>query len=162
MIQNAVWIPPSLCGCQLRIVADFTDGSVVDGISYRHPKPFTITELDIISVCDAHQPQTLVMPDISGLMETDQYTGQSFQQRGYLKHPVAGTTAECLYQFLSQYGGQTQGFPCGCKAHQFVDENKNITYLDHPLHSKSCFKHKGDTLDMQQATSDFMALVKTE
>lgn len=156
MIQSAIWVPPSLCGCQLRMTADFTDGSVVDGVSYRHPKPFTVTDLQVVSVCAVHQPQTLVMLDISGLYDLDPITGDQKQSRGYLQHPISNPTdAQCLYTFLSQYGGQTQSFPCGCKGHQFFDESKNVSYLDHPRHSRKCIVHRNDTKDMKKAASDF-------
>ncbi len=156
--QNAIWIPPSLCGCQLKMTAEFTEGSVVDGVSYRHPKPFTIIALDIVNVCAGHHPNTLTMIDTIGLFETDNYTGEMTQRRGYLSYPIASPTpAQCLYTFLAQYGGQTHSYPCGCKAHQFVDEKQNINYLPHPIHSKRCLKHKGDTHDMKHAAADFKA-----
>lgn len=160
-IKSAIWIPPSLCGCKFQMKADFTDNSVVDGVSYRHPKPFTITSLEIISVCDAHQPQMATLPDISGLMEIDSYTGQSYQARGYLKFSEISvpTLAQCLYAFLSQFGGQAHGYPCGCQGHQFIDQKKNINYIEHPLHTRKCHKHFDDSVDMQKATQDFKAQI---
>lgn len=158
MIQTATWEPPSLCGCQLTMTADFVDGAIINGTTYRHPIPFTIVNLQIVNVCQKHQSKTIAMPDISILFETDVITGEKFQQRGYLKHPIVNpTAAHNLYQFLSQYGGQTHSYPCGCSAHQFIDENKNAKYMQHPRHTKKCLKHKNDTYDMQQATSDFKA-----
>lgn len=166
MMTTAIWIPPSLCGCELRLTADFLDGSVINGISYRHPKPFSITDIEIVNICSGHQKQSLSMPDTSVLMEIDKYTGQPFQQRGYLQHPIANPSpAQCLYEFLSRFGGQTHGYPCGCSAHQFVDRTQNpsaITYLLHPLHTKKCLKHKNDTIDMQQAALDFQAAQAAE
>lgn len=157
MSQTAVWIPPSLCGCQLRITADFTDGSIVDGVTYRHPIPFTITDIQLINVCLGHTPQTLAMPDVIGLFDRDLINGGTKQSRGYLKYPIDNpSSAQCLYTFLSQYGGQTHSFPCGCKGHQLVDENKNISYMNHPLHSRKCSSHKNDTKDMKNAKADFV------
>lgn len=156
MTQTAIWIPPSLCGCQLRMTANFVPGSIIDGISYRHPIPFSITALDIVNVCNSHHSNTQAMTNIESLMETDKITGNSYQQRGYLKHPIESpSAAECLYEFLSRYNGQTHSYPCGCKSHQFIDENKNIAYLKHPLHSKCCHKHKNDGIDMKHAATDF-------
>ncbi len=160
MASIATWIPPSLCGCKLSIKADWTDGSIVDGLSYRHPKAFTITAIDIINVCDQHKPNTLAMPDVSGLYEVDNMTGGMVQRRGYLAHPIANPShAQCLYQFLSQYGGQRHSYPCGCSGHQFVDENKNVSYLDHPINSQKCHAHKSDSQDMAQAKIHFDAII---
>ncbi len=160
MIQTTIWIPPSLCGCQLKMTADFTDGSVVDGVSYRHPKPFTITSIAIINVCANHKSKILIMPSILNLFDSDPINGGMKQNRGYLKHPIiAPTEAECLYTFLSQYGGQIHGYPCGCKTHQFVDEKGNATYLEHPINNQKCFAHKDDSSDMQQAKMDFEQLI---
>lgn len=158
-VQTAIWIPPSLCGCQIRMTADFTDGSVVNGISYKHPIPFTISRIEIVNACEHHLGHTSQMRDTEDLMEIDQYTGNKFQQRGYLKHPINNPSpAECLYEYLCQYRGQTHGFPCGCKTHQFIDPlhpEKKITYLHHPHHHKRCKAHQDDSLDMQKAKFDF-------
>ena len=162
MTQPAVWIPPSLCGCKLRIHADWVEGSIVDGISYRHPKAFTIESVHIISVCLQHQPNTLFMPSILGLYEVDNMTGSMVQRRGYLTHPIINPSpAQCLYQFLSQYGGQRHSYPCGCSGHQFVDENKNVGYLEHPINSQKCHAHKSDSHDMVQAKIDFDTAIET-
>ena len=162
MANTAIWEPPCLCGCQLEITADFTDGSILKGIAYRHPIPFTIKRIAIEKVCEAHKPQTLSMPPTDHLFEIDRYTGKPRQQRGYLQHPITKPTpAECLYQFLSQQGGQIHGYPCGCRTHQFVDHSGGeavITYLQHPRHHRRCFQHADDTLDMQQAGIDHRAL----
>lgn len=168
MMITAIWIPPSLCGCQLQMTADFTDGSVVDGISYRHPKDAIkdkdatpITNLRIISACAAHLPQTLTMIDTSVFFDSDPINGGRKQNRGYLRYPIANpTSAECLYTFLSQYGGQTNSFPCGCKGHQFVDEHQNVTSLPHPVVTQKCQKHLNDTPEMAQAKLDFDITVK--
>ena len=156
MIQTATWIPPSLCGCKFRITADFTDGSVVDGVSYRHPVPFTITDIRIVNVCADHQPNSLVMPDISGLMEIDKITGLPYQARGYLKHPISNPTqAEILYQFFGFHKGQVHSLPCGCRAYQHFCEKDAMTCKIHPSHTQKCLKHKYDTIDMHRAHEDF-------
>lgn len=158
--EQALWTPPGLCGCQLSITAVWTGDSVKAGLSFRHPVPKTIQAISIVSVCPAHQPQTLSMPDTSGFFETDPITGLPDQRRGYLNYPIASPTpAECLYTFLTSHRGQTHGYPCGCKAYQFFDENGNVSYLPHPRHTKQCNGHKGDTLDMQAATQAFNTLM---
>lgn len=155
MYASVVWIPPSLCGCQLRMGANFVENSVNDGISYRHPIPFTINKLEIVSVCDAHKQYSEVMTATDHLFDIDNITGESVQRRGYLRHPIENPTpAECLYTHLSRFGGQTHRLDCGCQAHQFVDENKNITYLHHPHHARKCHRHKYDTHDMKQGRID--------
>ncbi len=163
MIQTAIWIPPSLCGCQLRMMADFTDSSVVDGISYRHPIPFTITDIQLVNICAKHKPNTLAMPSISGLMETDKITGLPFQRRGYLKHPIVNPTpAQCLYTFLSQYSGGLHRHSCGCQSFWFGDEgvgkDKKVIHLDHPRYtSQKCLVHKADDINMTKAQADYNA-----
>lgn len=153
--QTLTWIPPSLCGCVFKIAADFTDVPA-DGVSFRHPTPYTITSLEIVSCCQAHLEHKKSMPDVSGLFGVDSITGELVQQRGYLKHPVAQPTeAECLYTFLAQFNGQTHSYPCGCSSHQFVDEKKNVTYLAHPKHTRRCHRHREDGHDMRAAKADF-------
>lgn len=160
MIQTAIWVPPSMCGCQLSITADFVDGSVIDGVSYRHPVPFTIQDIQIISVCDHHKSHMDAMPDVSWLFEHDEETGTATQRRGYLKYPIESPTgAECLYTFLCKLGGQSRSYPCGCKAFQFIDHDKKMKHVDHPHHTKKCRNHKHDTADMAKAASDFAVLV---
>ncbi len=162
MIQTAIWIPPSLCGCKFQMTADFTDGSVIDGISYRHPAQFTITDLRLISVCDKHKEHALSMPDTSVLMEIDNITGESYQRRGYLKHPIAQPTeAECLYQYFWSHLGQIRRFPCGCQSHVYVDgrgKDAVHTHLAHPDRTKKCRNHKHDSHDMKKAAADFALL----
>lgn len=189
MIQTAIWIPPSLCGCQLRITGDFIDGSVINGVSYKHPAQYTISNIDIVSVCDEHQPQTLEMPDTSVFFDTPDEiitlpdgtnfapTLKSFltqkypdialprtQKRGYLQYPITDPTpAHNLYTHFWHYCGQTHGLPCGCHAHQFINgrtsDAKHI-YLDHPRHTHKCHFHHNDTVDMQNAKADFEELAK--
>lgn len=161
MIQTTIWIPPSLCGCQLRITADWTSDSIKDGISYRHPIPFTIKAIEIVSVCPAHDGVS--MPDTLGLFEVDKETDTLIQRRGYLKHPIANPTqAEILYTFLSQFNGQTHRLPCGCQSHQFIDENKEVRYLQHEKHTKKCHAHKHDTVDMEKAKDDHRTSIALE
>src|ERR1700723_934510 len=63
------WSPPSQCGCLLNIDAEWVDNDNLD-ISYRHPKPMTITSLSIISVCKDHEAATKQMPDTSIFFDT--------------------------------------------------------------------------------------------
>lgn len=175
-VQIAIWIPPSLCGCQLQMTADFTEGSVANGISYRHPIPYTISDIKIVSVCAEHQAQTLAMPDTSNLFEAD-LTGDvatflikkypnivlsTTQRRGYLKYPLDNpTSGHNLYTYFWRYCGQTHGYPCGCRAYVFINDrtpDSPHVYLDHPLYTKKCHFHHNDTVDMQNATSDFKEL----
>jgi len=186
MVQTAIWIPPSLCGCQLSMTAEWTDGSVVNGISYRHPKDPVkdtsipaITNLQIVSVCPTHQPQTLSMIDTSIFFDTQspqdplslalsaQYphippAAVKIQNRGYLHYPIANPTpAECLYTFLTQYRGQSHHLPCGCKGFQWVDEKGNASYMNHPLHKPvKCNFHTADDINMAQAHIDCSTIMK--
>lgn len=171
MIQTAIWIPPSLCGCQLQITGDFDSEQIHDGISYKHPKPFTITNLKILSVCADHEPQSLEMIDTGIFFDPVQanegvhaFLAQKKgviassimrQNRGYLKYPIDNPTpAECLYTFLSQYSGTINRQSCGCSAFICGDEKGETAFVSHPLNSKQCDFHIGDTPDMKQAQAD--------
>lgn len=179
MARTSIWIPPSLCGCQLQITADWANSDdIVNGVTYRHPTPFSITDIKIIgNACATHQPFTQSMIDTSIFFDDPEATPigaylsklypvdvrtETVQQRGYLKYPIdQPTAAHFLYTFLSQYNGQAWSIPCGCKTYQFFDENKNGVCLNHPIHSVKCTFHPNDTLDMQQAVLDWAAYNKT-
>lgn len=152
-IQTTIWTPPSLCGCQLRITADWPEDQ--GNNTYRHPTPFTIKNIIIVNVCDNHN-NINSMSDVSHLYETNPHTGKQFQQRGYLQHPIANPTqAQCLYQFLCSYNGQTHSFPCGCASHMWIDENGSATYLHKQEINRKCQQHINDAVDMRQAMADF-------
>lgn len=180
-IQTAIWIPPSLCGCQLQITADFPDGSVVNGVSYRHPKPFTITNIVILSQCStpSHVAAAKAMVDTSRFFDAPTATPgsvqawldakypnvlpASVQNRGYLKYPIANPTpAQCLYTFLSMHKGQKHSYPCGCSAHEWIDDVGVLTHVKHPTNTAQCLCHQGDTVDMKNASADFTAYLATQ
>lgn len=172
MAQTAIWIPPCLCGCQIQLTADFLDGDVINGVSYRHPKSGTITDCQLISVCDDHVAQSKTQQDHSVFFsesKPDISTLQGYlasknpnikptlkQVRGYLTYPIDNPTpAHNLYTYFSTHGGQKHSLSCGCSAHQYVGEDGVPVYIDnHPLNTKKCDYHTDDTHDMQQAKID--------
>lgn len=173
MIKRIHWQPPSLCGCKLEIVADWVNE---DG--YRHPIPFTIQEIKIDTVCDNHKQYTFSMPDTSDLFDDISATNpvivflssknpkisspSNVQTRGYLRYPITNPSpAECLYTYLAKHGGQIHRLGCGCQAHQWIDENKVITYLSHPLYTKKCHYHTEDTVDMSTARKHHDEYIKS-
>lgn len=187
MIQTAIWIPPSLCGCQIKMTADFTEGSVVDGITYRHPidpikaeKPCYVSNLEIVNVCSSHKDKTLSMLDTSVFFDDPLESNQMLvflykkyphiprpslaQNRGYLKYPINNPTpAECLYTFLSLQKGLNHGFPCGCYSFMTVDEKGKISHSQHPLYMvNKCIFHRNDNLEMEQAANDFNEMTKID
>ncbi len=162
-IQTAIWVPPSLCGCQLRITADWTDGSIVNGISHRHPVPFTIKDIQIDSVCADHHDSTKQMPDVSRHYEEDKFTGEQVQHRGYLQHPIDNPTeAQCLYEFLCAFNGQIHTLDCGCSGYQVVEPNKDPEYKVHPVHGRKCKDHKHDSIEMHEAKATHDAKVQLQ
>jgi hypothetical protein len=148
------------------MTAEFITGSVVDGISHRHPKDSVkdrsvppISNLQIVSVCAEHQDQTLSMMNTSSFFDLDEETGELRQNRGYLIYPIANPTpAECLYTFLTQFKGGPHGYPCGCKSFLCIDEKGEARHLEHPKYpSKKCKQHKSDSISMERAALDFTA-----
>jgi hypothetical protein len=177
--QTKTWIPPSLCGCRLRITAEFT-GDESESVSYRHPKPFTVSNIQIIDVCPAHAPiaEKVEMPDTSRFFDlpepgaVDHFLAARTgvkpaprQTRGYLHYPIANPTgAECLYTALSMHRGQTHSLACGCQGFMHYDQDNHGanpdaagTYREHPAHTRRCDFHQGDTVDMAQARLDHEA-----
>lgn len=161
MRQNALWEPPCLCGCILHIWADWAESQ--NGHTYAHPIPFSITNIEIVKVCDGHQEWTKSMPDVSRHYEDKHpYTGKPYQARGYLAHPIVNPTdAQCLYENLCIYNGQLNSFPCGCSAYQYFDHEGNFcSYIDHPRHTRKCCDHEYDTEDMKQAALDYAGTIQ--
>ncbi len=161
MQQSAIWLPPSDCGCKIRIDADFPDGSVVNGFASRHPVPYTITSLEIVSCCDRHKSAIKGgMPDVDHLFDVCNISGDDIQRRGYLKFPIEDPSdAEILYQYLCGHKGQVHSYPCGCRAYMWGDFSGNFHYIEKDGVTQKCLKHKNDTVDMAQAKADFEASI---
>ena len=157
MHKEAIWIPPSLCGCKLRIAAEWPNADdIVDGVVYRHPKPFTITDVQIVNVCDEHKAESESMPDTSDLFDIDNITGELKQTRGYLKYPIDNPTpAQNLYTHFYYHKGQIHGYPCGCQTFQHIDHNDVLSYKHHDRHHRRCYKHKDDKMHMPNAKQEF-------
>lgn len=161
MIQTAIWLPPSDCGCQLKITADFRDESIVAGFTHRHPRPLSIRNIEIVNCCDRHaQAIKRGMQDTDHLFGECNITGNKIQQRGYLKLPIEKPTdAEILYQYLCGHKSQTRSYPCGCRAYMWGDFNSNYKYIFKDGITRKCFRHLHDTIDMAQAQAEFDASI---
>ena len=167
-IETAAWIPPSLCGCRLRITADFPSDVVKDGTTYTHPARYSIRKIEIVACCPVHQRWTSEMPDVSVFSETAPPPGGDvnmsimplgpfpvYPLRPYLYYPIPNpTAAEMLYTHLSMHRGHTHFLSCGCAAYLHCDSESNWSYRLHPWHSRQCDRHQGDTIDMKQAKAD--------
>ena len=154
MLQTVIWQPPTLCGCQFRITADWPEKQ--EAVTYRHPLPFTIQKIELVNVCDDHKEAMLQMPDTSGLFDIDGMTGQLVQKRGYLRYPIENPTpAEILYTYFYFHKGQVRSFPCGCSGYQHIAPDGTVQYLVHPKRTGKCFIHTNDTDEMDDAEWDF-------
>lgn len=159
MLQTVIWDPPPLCDCRFLITADWPDYQ--GEITYKHPTPFTIQRIELISCCDEHKELCKEMPDVSELFDLDRKTNRMKQNRGYLRYPIENPTeAEILYTHFYFHGGQVRSFPCGCSAYQHVCPAGNISVMEHPIHSGKCFVHANDTPEMDDAEWDFQKEVK--
>ncbi len=116
-----------MCGCELEIRAVWPKGAVNNGISYRHPIPFTITHIDIVNVCADHQ-HVLNEPAIT-----------SWHRTGYIKLPIENPTdAQKLYVYLWRYSGQKIVTPiCDCSIYGVCEDDgvvkKDLDIKEHPL-----------------------------
>lgn len=160
--MKAIWVCPALCGCQIEMDAEFfSDGlEISNGLTYshRHPKAFTATSLNIISICPTHQGLENEAVDESYFIDFNERTMQFQQNRGYLKLPLVNpSAAEILYMNLYRYTGQMTIFPCGCSIYKSCERNvpNSKAIKRHPLHSKKCERHKNDTDDGKAAKEEF-------
>lgn len=149
--QAVVWIPPTLCGCKLRITARWVD-DVSGGISYRHPIPGSIQRVQLMNVCPRHGN--------AKIEPVDPWGGG---RPGYMTIPANPSRSERLYIELARYSGMTHTIPlCGCQAHVCWDtaqsqEEREHVYLDHPVHTRHCARHQHDGPDILAARRDYSA-----
>lgn len=173
-VKTLTWIAPKLCGCKLRIRADFVEGAdntkiidneTINGMpiirgpgqgkeTYQQPIPHTIESLEIVSVCDEHKEHTKKMYfDQLDFFDLD-HTGKAYvQKRGYLSYPIKNpTSAEMLYTYLYSHGGTNHTLPCGCKTYFNWDKNAKGEFIEgtikyhenHPLNTSRCLRHHND------------------
>lgn len=84
---------------------------------------------------------------------------------GYKIAPIVNselTEAEHLFEYLSQYTGHTNSYPCGCSRHAFFDEKGNKEFLDHPRLTRKCLAHIDDDREMSKAKFDHDSIVQAE
>jgi len=124
------WASPALCGCELDITATWPDEPEADGVENRHPIPFTITDIQVASVCLEHEAWE------TEPVGADPYMGSP----GYIKVPVSPTKAENLYIHLFKLTGQKVKKACGCVDYEchYRDGQTPHVKLEHPKHTKVC------------------------
>lgn len=137
---TAIWICPALCGCEIRMTANWaTDPTEDTGrrVSYQHPRPFSITAMAIEHVCAAHD-HLRTEP-----LSADPYGGRP----GYIRLPLADPTeAQRLYIHLYAYSGQRYTpDTCRCRIYECVDRrDQTATIHQHPRHTSRCQHHQHD------------------
>ena len=138
MIDTRIWICPKLCGCEISITADWVkEREAGRNVSYQHPKPFTITDIEIVDVCAEHNHFKTDPP-----ITDETYGGE---MRGYLGR-VPNTEAEKLYIALTRYRGQRwKPDTCDCRIYDCVDCTNNLhTFIRHTKHTRKCEDHRND------------------
>lgn len=162
---SVVWIPPTLCGCEIRMDANWIDDEdaiVTDNqgrrISYKHPVPFTIRRIDIEKVCAAHESATTGEPDFLPYMDPTGYAGEMVQNRGYIRQKIKYSAAEKLYIYLWRYAGTIlRPDTCGCAiphVHDRLDPEAEPVHIDHPHHMHHCRHHPGGVEGHKQALEE--------
>ena len=142
---TAEWHCPAMCGCALAITARWPQAPV-GGVSYQHPVPRTITRVEIVNVCAAHDSLR------TGPLPADPYYGA----RGYMDVPASPTEAERLYIALFRFGGQRLRLDtCGCALYVVTDRaGGNVSRRPHPRHTVKCAQHADDDDDHTDARDD--------
>lgn len=140
MVEKRLWICPALCGCKLNITAEWAsdpiDGGDGQNIMYQHPKGFSITDLEIVTVCPEHAP-------LQNTISDDPYGGRP----GYIKLPIDNPTpAQCLYIGLYDCHGNLHTLGCGCRLYKHFNKTTvdHHRYLEHPHKTFRCASHKHD------------------
>ena len=155
--MKAIWVCPSLCGCKIEMDGEFDHASLFYDAgtlsTYKHPKPYTATSLNILSVCLAHIPLKTAPIDEAQFFDFNDDLGELVQNRGYMKLPLVNATeAEILYVNLYRYTAQmwSPSSICGCKLWQSWDRNDptgNSMIIQKSHFTVRCRHHKNDTDD---------------
>ena len=154
MKTKAQWLCPHLCGCAIEMDANFIDEGLenIDGVlvSHRHPIPFTITSMNIISVCLAHQPLLTAPIDEAQFLDYDEEKEAFVQNRGYVRVPLLNPSdAERLYINLYTCSAQLwKPLTCNCELYVCTDRNDaegNSHLIKKHSYTKRCKHHKNDT-----------------
>ncbi len=163
-VDLAEWVCPALCGCRIVIEAKWLDGDIQpNGLSYRHPIPFTIRSLELAEVCEEHRPA--LQYNIAGIYEhvfvkkssfsrSELLTarnewGNKIQVAGYLNYPIySPRPVDRLYTYLWRYcGNLLRPDTCGCQIYKSFDRFNPASsekFHEHPLHSQWCDAHLFD------------------
>lgn len=143
MQETRTWVCPKLCGCELKITAQWASEVKEDGKMYQHPVGFTITYISIENVCAEHLPLT-------ESIGPDPYGGKP----GYIKLPINDPTpAQCLYVNLYHCHGSRHRLLCGCQWYEYCDkhdiDNTRET-KEHPHKTVRCEDHANE-IDFSKA-----------
>ena len=176
-MDTRIFIPPTLCGCELSITAKWTtEAETVDGrkVSYKHPTPFTITGIEIVNVCAEHDVyRTSVPTDPYWDLDTEPVgkTSSGYicigdtcvhpNKQGEPKHSNPKSVAELsegekVYVNLWRFTGMKKTFKGSCDCEAFICDSKEgqQVFRNHPKHSKKCRHHKEDDENCTIADSE--------
>lgn len=138
--SSRIWVCPKLCGCKLKMTALWVHPSFLENgetVTYGHPVPYTISQLEIQKVCSEHEPWCdEPLPD-------NPYGGGP----GYIKLPITNPTrAQKLYIRLYRYNSQSfRPDTCGCVIVQSTDRFvSGIQIVNHPQFTHACEYHQGE------------------
>lgn len=156
MRDTRIWICPKLCGCELKITAEWAGKAVTEGgrkISYQHPRPQTIKSLEIENVCSDHESFKTEQIDNEILFRYLCAGPTCYHPKpdGEPKHAPKPfnelTEAEQLYINLTRYIGTQWVVPtCKCKVAITADSlSGEHIKLEHPIHTGRCKFHTNDT-----------------
>ena len=158
MRYDANFISPTLCGCKVKLSADWNvEPTLVNGelIFYKHPIPDTITDVQTVSICAEHQASLIAPFDyLNHPLETTGSwgyicTGDSCPHPNtpHTPIPVANlTSAQKHYIQLSRYNASIKGFiACKCKVRKIKRQGEARFFIEDPRVTKRCSFHTNDT-----------------
>lgn len=148
-----------------------------NGVSYRHPRPFTITDIQIVNVCATHAALVTDPLPSDPYFRPDPTADNGKYSGGYLCvgaaciHPDPSgrplhtpkpyaelTDAERLYVHLYRYsGGLVRWDTCECRSYACGDrlEPETVSFPHHPVHPRhKCRFHELDDDEHTQARQE--------
>lgn len=177
MIDTRIFLPPTLCGCELQIRAEWIgepENHNGNRASFKHPRPFSIDEIVILNVCAEHEIYKTELP-------TDPYwdlhtepvgkTSSGYicvgdtcvhpDRQGEPKHtnpkPYASLSeGEKVYINLWRFSGMKKSYKGSCDCEAFICHSKEgeMSFKNHPKHTKKCRHHKEDDENCTVAESE--------
>lgn len=144
-MTTRTWVCPKLCGCEINITAEWAT-DLINGKMYQHPKPHSITALEIVNTCPAHEVD-----------KTEPIVQEEYDNNPkYIELPVSPTEAENLYIKLCRYTTNawtpdTKG--CDCRIAICIEDGVQTVY-QHPKDTTKCSVHELDDDSHTQAIEE--------